>query len=213
MVTRSVDRAGPPGDMGTRAPWWSQLVPLAALVGMLLTGCASYHGQLTGLGPTDQVPVGAWTPNPSTNQTRVNNGIYLLPQRHLILVHILVPNTSLGSLGPGAVHGAVGIWWVALDDRAPHPTGVQAGALRWQPDCVQFRTDGTGATFDIAGDHLSGPSPANLSRYPLTFNPEDSSIRVALSPADEIAIPLSGGPGGAPASLKPAVASCQSSGS
>ncbi len=202
MGTRSVGRGGPLGDMGTRAPWWSQLVPLAALVGMLLAGCASYHGQLTGLGPTDQFPVGAWTPNPSTNQTRVNNGIYLLPQRHLILVHILVPDTSLNSLGPGAVHGAVGVWWVALDDRAPHPTGVQAGALRWQPGCVQFRTDGT-----------AGPSPANLSRYPLSFNPEDSSIRVALSPADEIAIPLSGGPGGAPASLKPAVASCQSPGS
>jgi hypothetical protein len=137
----------------------------------------------------------------------VDNGIYPLPQYHLILVHIQIPDTSLKSLGPGAVHAAVGIWWVALDDRVPSASGVgDAGvvALRWQPPCVVFKTTGTGTAFDVAGGYLWGPGSANLSRYPLSFNPEDSSIRVALSPADEVSVPRTT----YPAALKPTPQSC-----
>jgi hypothetical protein len=191
----------------TRRCWLSLALALA-LASAMLSSCTSYHGPLTTLGSADQYPVGRWSPNPSANQVRVGNGIYLLPQDHLILVHIIVPDTSLTSLGSGAVHGAVGVWWVALDDRVPHSGDVQVGALTWRPACVSFRAGGTGAVFDAAGDYLDGPAPSNLSRYPISINPEDNSISVALAPADEIALPRSDQPGASPASLKPAAMPC-----
>jgi hypothetical protein len=178
---------------------WLLMLMLALASGILL-GCATYHGALTPLGDVDQYPVGQWSPNPGASQVRVDNGIYLMPQHHLILVHILVPDTSLTSLGPGAVRGAVGVWWVALDDRAPKGA-ASVGKLVWLPSCVRFKTYGTGAAFDIVGRYLDGPSPASLSRYPLSFNPEDGSISVALSPSDEIAVPRINGSASPPASL------------
>ncbi len=161
---------------------------LIAVALALLTGCTTYHGPLTNLSSTDQFPAGRWSPDPSANQVRSGNGIYLLPDKHLILIHIVVPDTAITSLGPGAVRGAVGVWWVALDDRAPRGA-ANVGKLAWLPECVRFKTYGTGAEFDIVGRYLNGPSSASLSRYPLSFNPEDGSISVALSPADEIAVP------------------------
>ena len=184
--------------------WWSLLALVLALAGATLASCASYHGPLTNLGSADQYPVGRWSPDPKANQVRVGNGIYLLPEKHLILVHIIVPDTSLTSLGPGAVRGAVGVWWVALDDRVPHPSAVHAGALTWIPTCVRFKTRGTGAAFDIVGDYLYGPAPSSLSRYPISINPEDDTISVALAPADEIAMSRRDQPGSSPPYLKPA---------
>ncbi len=184
--------------------WWPLLALVLALASAMLSSCTTYHGQLTNLGSADQYPVGRWSPDPKANQVRVGNGIYLLPHDHLILVHIIVPDTSLTSLGPGAVRGAVGVWWVALDDRVPHPSAVHVGALTWIPACVSFKAGGTGAVFDIAGDYLDGPAPSNLSRYPISLNPEDDTISVALAPADEIAVPRSDQPSGSPAYLKPA---------
>jgi hypothetical protein len=191
--------------MGRSLPGARARQGAAVLVGMalvLLAGCTTYHGPLTNLGSTDQFPVARWSPDPAANQVRVGNGIYPLPDKHLILVHILIPDTAITSLGPGAVRGAVGVWWVALDDRAPRGA-ASVGKLAWLPACVRFKTYGTGAAFDVVGGYLTGPSAASLSRYPLSFNPEDSSISVALSPADEIAMPRGGLPGPPPTSLEP----------
>lgn len=167
---------------------WSLLVVLIVLASGALSGCTTYHGALTVLGHVDEFPVGRWSPSPAVSQARIGLGIYPIPAQHLILIHILIPDTAVASLGPGAVHGAVGVWWVALDDRAPR-SAAHVGALVYLPTCVSFKTYGTGAQFDIAGEYLDGPSPASLSRYPLSFNPEDGSVSVALSPQDEIAVP------------------------
>jgi hypothetical protein len=150
-----------------------------------LAGCARYHGPLTYLGDADLFPVGRWAGTPQANQVAVQNGIYPIPAHHLILVHILV-DPHLTSLGPGAVHGAVGVWWVALDDRVPGP---RDSAPTWLPSGVCFRTGALGAAFDAVGSYLDGPAAGSLSRYPISLNPEDGSISVALSAADEIAVP------------------------
>jgi hypothetical protein len=200
--------ASPAAARALTRRWWPLLGLVLALASVMLSSCTTYHGALTSLGSADQYPVGRWSPDPNANQVRVGNGIYLIPQHHLILVHILVPDTARTSLGPGAVHGAVGVWWVALDDRAPHADSAQAGALTWIPACVRFKTGGTGAAFDVAGSYLGGPAPSSLSRYPISINPEDDSISLALAPADEIALPRSDQPGAASAYLKPASMSC-----
>jgi hypothetical protein len=184
---------------------WPAGAVIVALLGALVAGCASYHGPVTVLGPVDQYPVGRWSPDLAANHVAQGNGIYLLPQYHLILVHLYTDDESITTLGPGALHGAVGVWWVGLDDRAP---GAGAGTLRWEPQCLRFKADGSGAAYDLAGDYLSGPSPGNLSRYPLSINPEDASLRAALSTADEIATPRTGGSGRAPAYLAPHTGSC-----
>ena len=184
---------------------WPAGVAIVALLGALLAGCVKYHGPVTVIGPVDQYPVGRWSPDLATNHLALDNGLYLLPQYHLILVHLYTNDESITTLGPSALHGAVGVWWVGLDDRAP---GANAGTLRWEPQCLRFKTDGSGATYDLAGDYLSGPLPGNLSRYPLSINPEDASLRAALSAADEITNPRSGGASGTPAYLAPHTGSC-----
>ncbi len=181
-------------------------IVLCAVI-VTLTSCTTYHGPLTNLSSTDQFPVGRWSPDPSANQVRIGNGIYPMPDMHLILIHILVPDTSITSQGPGAVRGAVGVWWVALDDRAPRGPAF-VGKLVWLPTCVRFKTEGTGSEFDVVGRYLTGPSAASLSRYPLSFNPEDSSISVALSSADEIAMPRGGSLGPPPTFLEPPQGVC-----
>lgn len=188
-----------------RGAWWQAGVVIVALLGALVAGCASYHGPVTVLGPVDQYPVGRWSPDLAANHVTLDNGIYLLPKYHLILVHLYTNDESITTLGPGALHGAVGVWWVGLDDRAP---GANAGALRWEPQCLRFKADGSGAAYDLAGDYLSGPSPASLSRYPLSINPEDASLRAALSSADEITVPRPNAASGTSAYLAPNTGSC-----
>ncbi|HEV2235693.1 MAG TPA: hypothetical protein VGR57_03440 [Ktedonobacterales bacterium] len=188
--------------------WWTAGVAMVALLGALLAGCATYHGPVTVLGPVDQYPVGRWTPYVATNHVTLDNGIYLLPKYHLILVHLYSDDESITTLGPGALHGAVGVWWVGLDDRAPAEPGAHAGALRWDPCRLHFTADASGAEYDLAGDYLAGPAPASLSRYPLSINPEDASLRVALSRADEITVPRPNAAQGRPAYLAPAAGSC-----
>lgn len=176
------------------------MVALALVVGTTtLAGCTKYHGPLTNLGLVDQYPVGRWYPTPSANQVRTGLGIYHLSDQHLILVHIQIPDNAATSLGPGAVRGAVGVWWVALDDRVPGADSVPI----WQSSCVRFKTASKGSEFDVVGGYLTGPASASLSRYPLSFNPDDSSVSVALDPADEISIPR-GGNGNASPYLPPA---------
>lgn len=175
-----------PGAWRTRARW-AALTLVVLVASGLASACTSFHGPLTYLDSVDQYPVARWGATAATNMAGVNNGIYLLPQDHLILVHIYVP-PSVKTLGPGAVHGAVGVWWVALDDRLPGDTTPV-----WQPDCVRFKTGAKGAAFDISGAYLDGPAARSLNRYPLSLNPDDSSISVALSPADEITVPRDGG--------------------
>ena len=182
--------------------WWL-LGALVVLASGALAGCTSYRGPLTVLGHVDEFPVAHWSPIPSHSQVRIGLGIYPLPSQHLIVIHVIISDTALASLGPGAVHGAVGVWWVALDDRVPSGTG-HVGALVYLPQCVSFKTYGTGARFDIAGDYLGGPSSASLSRYPLSFNPEDGSVSVALSPQDEIAVPRGDQSSPSVAALRPA---------
>lgn len=169
-----------------RQRWVSLVLALIAAVGMLvgLSGCGRYHGPLTNLGSVDQFLPALWNTDPTLNQVAVNSGVYPMPARHLILVHVQIPDASVASLGLGAVHGAVGVWWIALDDRMPGA----GGKVVWVASCGLFKAQGSGAAFDLAGDFLYGPAAANLSRYPLSFNPEDSSVSVALSPQDEIAI-------------------------
>jgi hypothetical protein len=193
-------------EASARRAWWPAGAVIVALLGALLAGCASYHGPVTVLGPVDQYPVGRWSPELAANHVALDNGIYLLPQYHLILVHLYTDDESITTLGTGALHGAVGVWWVGLDDRAP---GVNPGKLVWEPQCLRFKAEGSGAAYDLAGDYISGPSPGGLSRYPLSINPEDASLRAALSPADEIATPHSGGSSGTPpAYLAPHTGSC-----
>jgi hypothetical protein len=183
---------------------WAYWVALAAaliLASGLLASCSSYKGSLTYLDSVDLYPVGNWSPFPLRNQAAVGDGIYPMPDKHLILIHIFVP-ASITTLGPGALHGAVGVWWLALDDRVPNDSTPQ-----WRPDCDHFKTGAKGAAFDLAGDYLDGPAFSNLSRYPLAINPEDSSISVALSPADEIHLPRTSGTA---APLAPAAGSCLS---
>jgi hypothetical protein len=176
-----------------RAGWrWLALAALALTCGVA-AGCTSYHGPLTPLGQVEEYPAGRWAPTPSAGELQIGFGVYPIPQYHLMLVHIVIPDTSRTSLGPGAVHGAVGVWWVALDDRVPH-----GGALVYAPRCLSFVTLGSGAQFDIVGDYLAGPAAASLSRYPLSFNSEDGSVSVALSPQDEIAGPTRGQSGAPP---------------
>jgi hypothetical protein len=198
---------GMPGD-GTahdpprRASWAALATALALILASgLLAGCATYKGSLTYLDSVDLYPVGNWSPFPLRNQAGLGNGIYLMPDKHLILVHIDIPS-DIATLGPGALHGAVGVWWLALDDRVPRDSTPQ-----WRPDCDRFKTGAKGAAFDLAGNYLDGPASANLSRYPLAINPEDSSISVALSPADEIHLPRTSGTS---APLAPAAGSCLS---
>lgn len=181
---------------GRRHGWASSLLALAAALGLLaalsgLAGCGQFHGPLTNLGQVDQYLSGRWDPDPARSQVAVNAGIYPMPGKHLILVHVQIPDTSITSLGPGAVHGAVGVWWIALDDRVPGGDG----ALAWVPSCDRFTTHGQGSEFTLAGSYMSGPATASLSRYPISFNPEDSSISVALSPEDEIKMPARGSAG------------------
>ena len=180
---------------------WAMLAVALVLASGLLAGCTTYKGPLTYLDSVDLYPVGNWSPYPAKNQVEVNNGIYLMPSKHLILIHIFVP-ASITSLGPGAIHGAVGVWWLALDDRIPNDSTPQ-----WHSTCDYFRTGQKGATFDLAGNYLDGPASANLSRYPLSINPEDSSISVALAPADEIHLARTSGE---VAPLAPAAGSCLS---
>jgi hypothetical protein len=175
-----------------------------ALAGGLLAGCTPHHGPLTDLGTVDLYAPARWSPNPATNQVQVGRGIYPLPSRHLILVHIQIPDNALSSLGPGATRGAVGVWWVALDDRL---TGD--GQLTWVPSCDLFRTH-NGTAFDVVGDYLAGPAHANLSRYPLAFNPDDNSVSAALSAEDTIHITLSG-TGGPKPYLPPTNTQCTAS--
>jgi hypothetical protein len=177
---------------------WAALGLVVLVASGLLSACTSFHGPLTYLDAVDQYAVTRWAASAATNMVGINNGIYLLPQDHLILVHIYVP-PSVTSLGPGAVHGAVGVWWVALDDRLPGDSTPV-----WQAGCVRFKTGAKGAEFDVVGSYLDGPAPRSLNRYPLVINPEDSSISVALSPADEITVPRDGGrPTGQAAPLAP----------
>jgi hypothetical protein len=188
---------------GERRGWRSYVLALAAALSLLLalSGCTSHHGPLTNLGDVDQYPAARWNPNLAQNQVAQNAGIYAMPNQHLILIHVQIPDTNLTSLGPGAVHGAVGVWWVALDDRVLG----DAGTLLWVPSCGRFKTIDTGGEYDLVGDYLAGPARANLSRYPLAFNPDDGSVSVALSPEDEISIPRSDA---SSASLPPQSQSC-----
>jgi hypothetical protein len=192
----------------TRRAWAAPLLALAVAVGLLagLSGCTPYHGPLTNLGDVDQYLPARWNPDPSRNQVEPNAGIYPMPSHHLILVHVQIPDTSVTALGPGAVRGAVGVWWIALDDRVPGGDGK----LVWIPSCDRFKTTGKGASYDLAGDYLNGPATANLSRYPLEFNPDDGSVSVALSQQDEITISRSGSGGAAPY-LPPANQACSAS--
>lgn len=175
-----------------RAAWFRRtlgitkglLGPLALLCLLALVGCATFRGPVTPLGSVEEFPAVAWAPTPAASAVAADNGVYLIPSYHLILVHILITNTSLATLGPDAVHGAVGVWWVALDDRAPG-----GGQVTYDPACVGFVDASTGARFDIAGGYLSGAATGSLGRYPLLFNPEDASISAGLSRADEIAVP------------------------
>ena len=186
------------GRRGWRGAAVAGVVLVVLVASGLLSACSSFHGPLTYLDSVDQYPVARWGASAATNMVGVNNGIYLLPQDHLILVHIYVP-PAITSLCPDAVHGAVGVWWVALDDRLPGDSTPV-----WQPGCVRFRTGAKGAEFDLAGNYLDGPAAGSMSRYPLSLNPEDSSISVALSSADEITIPRDGGrPTGQAAPLAP----------
>ncbi len=178
---------------------------IVALLGALVAGCTTYHGPVTVLGSVDEYPVGRWSPDLASNHIMIDNGIYLLPQYHLILVHLYTDDESITTLGPGALHGAVGVWWVGLDDRAP---GVNPGTLRWEPQCLRFRASGSGAAYDLAGDYLTGPSPASLSRYPLSINPEDASLRAALSADDEISVPRPNAASGERAYLAPHTGAC-----
>ena len=166
---------------------WAAFALALVVVSALASACTSFHGPLTYLDAEGLYPVARWGPSAATNQVAVGNGIYLLPQHHLILVHVLVP-PSVKTLGPGSVHGAVGVWWVALDDRLPGDTTPV-----WMTDCVRFKTGAKGASFDIAGAYLDGPAARSLNRYPIALNPEDGSISVALSPADEITVARDGG--------------------
>jgi hypothetical protein len=177
---------------------WPMLALTLVVASGVLAGCTRYHGPLTNLGTVDEYPATYWHPTPAADQVRTGLGIYNLANHHLILVHIQIPDNATTSLGPGAVRGAVGVWWVALDDRVPGGDG----RLVWQPSCVQFKTTGKGAGFDVVGDYLNGPATASLSRYPLSFNPDDSSVSVALDPADEISMPR-GGSGAPPPYLPP----------
>jgi hypothetical protein len=189
------------GAGGDRKPGWRRWSVLALLVvvsGLAFSGCTRYHGPLTNLGLVDQYPAGRWYPTPAANQVRTGLGIYHLSKQHLILVHIQIPDYKATSLGPGAVHGAVGVWWVALDDRVSGDSSPV-----WQPSCVRYKTASQGSEFDVIGDYLAGPATASLSRYPLSFNPDDGSISVALDPADEISMPR-GGNGNPPPYLPPA---------
>jgi hypothetical protein len=170
------------GTGSIRGRWLSLAIALM-LTTTFLSGCAPHHGPLTNLGSVDEYPVGRWAPTVDANQVRIHLGVYPLPTYHLILVHIQIPDNALSSLGPVAVHGAVGVWWVALDDRVPGDSQRPT----WLASCVRFQT--VSSAFDIAGSYLSGPATASLSRYPLSFNPEDSSVSVALSPEDEISVP------------------------
>jgi hypothetical protein len=190
---------------GKARGWFSALLALVTAVGVLasLSGCTRYHGPLTSLGDVEQYPAALWYRDPARSQIGMSNGIYVMPDRHLLLVHVQIPNTNLDSLGPGSVHGAVGVWWVALDSRVPGG----GGNLVWMPSCGLFKTTGKGAEYDLAGDYLAGPASANLSRYPVSFNPDDGSVSVALSPQDEITIPRSGSGGPAPY-LQPASKTC-----
>jgi hypothetical protein len=176
---------------------------VGAIAGVLalaaLAGCTTFHGLVTPLGAVDEFPAVAWAPTPSASAVRPDSGVYLIPHYHLILVHILIPETNLASLGPDAVHGAVGVWWVALDDRAPG-----GGLVTYDPACLGFVDASNGARFDIAGGYLSGPATGSLGRYPLWLNPEDASISAGLSHADEIAVPAHRANGAPMAYLPPA---------
>jgi hypothetical protein len=174
------------------------VVAIGALAG--LCGCTQYHGPLTALGDVDQYLPALWSPSPAQSQVRAGAGIYAMLSRHLLLVHVQIPDTSVTSLGPGAVRGAVGVWWVALDDRAPG-----GGQLHWVPSCGLFRSTAKGATYDLVGDALNSSSSASLRRYPLEFNPDDGSVSVALSPQDELAAAQRGA---AAPYLPPARSSC-----
>jgi hypothetical protein len=156
----------------------------AVLALAALAGCTTFRGPVTPLGDVEEFPAVSWAPTPSASAVRADNGVYLVPRDHLILVHILIAETSLATLGPDAVHGAVGVWWVALDDRAPG-----GGLVTYDPTCVGFVDASNGARFDIAGGYLSGPATGSLGRYPLWLNPEDASISAGLSRADEIGVP------------------------
>lgn len=185
---------------------WGALAVALLVVSALASACTSFHGPLTYLDAADQYPVATWGATAATNRATVGNGIYPLPRYHLILVHLYVP-PSIKSLGPGAVHGAVGVWWVALDDRLPGDNTPV-----WQPACSLFKTGAKGAAFDAAGGYLYGPAPRSLNRYPIVLNPEDSSISVALAAADEITVPRDGGqPPGQWPPLRP-VGSCAATG-
>lgn len=61
-----------------------------------------------------------------------------------------------------------GSYWLALYRRCTH----LGTTVAFRNDCLSFKCPSHGAHFHCDGEYLDGPAPANMDRFPLSFNAE-----------------------------------------